>query len=350
MSKLYLKNGYLNFHYLQSLAEPIVFVWGARGTGKTYGGLKELAITEPRRFLYLRRTAAQANSAAKDALNPFKEINNDCGTEIHALRVDTNVHLFCDCEQQSNGKWKCVGKSYGYTTGLTTIGSLRSVSLSDVEVVFFDEFVPQKSDKRMRDTGDMLANAYETVSRNRELQGRPPLKLIAVTNSNTERSDIMLDLGLAGEVHTLFQSGEWIRRNVNNGQIALIRMMDSPISKAKEETTLYRALRGSSYYDMAIKNEFAYDVPSRIKTISLSACVPLVTVGTITIYDIKGTPDYYVAGHRSGNPPVYVDGDVPLARFRRTFPEPWIAYLENRCVFQSYECELKFLDYYGAKL
>lgn len=351
MKKIFLENGYFNAEYVRGLKETFIFVWGGRGTGKTYGLLKSFAIDNPETFLYLRRNAIQANSVSNELLNPFKAINADSGTEIRPTRFVKNMSILSQTEcDPKTGKYKQSGSVLGYMTALTTIGSLRSADLSDVEAIILDEFVPELNERKIRNMGSALANGYETIVRNRELKGRKPPKLICVTNSNTERSDIILDWGLAEDVHNLFEGKEWIKHGALNGQACLIRLLDSPISRAKEDTALYRALHSTSFYKMAVKNEFAYDSPSTIKSIPLNSCSPIVTVNDITIYDIKGSEKYYITKHKSGRPVFFADAEVPLARFRRSYPEIWVAYLENACVFDSYESEMKFLDYYGAKI
>lgn len=348
-TKLYLDNGYLNFEYLYNRPEPNIFCWGGRGTGKTYGVL-EYCVERGIPFLYLRRTAKQTRACGRDVMNPFKVLNRDKGWNYHAT-LEEDFATFVDCDRQSkNGKWLRTNgaEPVGYGVGLQTMASLRSISLDEVDVMLLDEFVPELHERKIKFIGEAHKNAIETIQRNRELQGRPPVKCISFTNANTQRSDIIMEWGLLEETHKLFDSNEWIRPNLKNGQVCLIRLVDSPISKLKAETSLYKATAGTSFAKMAIDNEFAYDEPSRTGSINLKACKPICAVGEIAIYERKDTDGIYVTTHKQGTMQTYGMSGASLERFRRRENYLWSYYMDNLITFETYPCEMMFLEYFDA--
>ena len=73
---------------------------------------------------------------------------------------------------------------------LSTFGNLRGVDFSDVDMIFFDEFVPQKNARPIKAEAEAFFNLYETVNRNRELDGRPPVRVLMLSNeaASTRRS------------------------------------------------------------------------------------------------------------------------------------------------------------------
>ena len=76
-----------------------IFV-GGRGTGKTYGSLKEFAIrahTNRNRFIYLRRSEVEVENCCSPVSNPFKAINADLGTNIQ-LKVIKDMAVITDNE------------------------------------------------------------------------------------------------------------------------------------------------------------------------------------------------------------------------------------------------------------
>ena len=54
MGKLYTKEGWVNWQYILDQGCAFTMVVGARGTGKTYGLMKEL-VERKQPFIYLRR-------------------------------------------------------------------------------------------------------------------------------------------------------------------------------------------------------------------------------------------------------------------------------------------------------
>lgn len=346
--KIYLDNGYVNYGYIEFLPEPFIYVWGGRGTGKTYGVL-EYFIENNIRFLFMRRTLAQLKASASGELCVFKRLNKDKGWNYAAFKINENLYAIHDSEIDKNGRVVPVGESIGLMGALSVFANIRGFDGSDITHIILDEFVPELHERRFPFPGDALMNCYETVNRNRELEGKPPVKLVCFTNSNTERSDIILELNLARDVHRLFNSNEWITRNLRNGKCALIRLKDSPISARKAETALYQFMKGSKFASMALNNEFAYDVPSRIASRNLSQYNPIVTAGDITIYEHKSVYEYYITPHKSGDCESYIMAGSHQARFKRRYAHIWGSYLDGACVFEDYVSELLFQEAFNAK-
>ena len=72
-----------------------IFV-GGRGTGKTYGSLKEFAIrahTNRNRFIYLRRSEVEVENCCSPVSNPFKAINADLGIKYVTSAPEGKANL-----------------------------------------------------------------------------------------------------------------------------------------------------------------------------------------------------------------------------------------------------------------
>ena len=91
--KLYDSNGYLNIPEILRHEATFIFIYGGRGTGKTYGTLKNM-IEDHHKFIYLRRLAAQVDIVKKDDMQPFKTLNRDMGWDIRPfLLINTSQHF-----------------------------------------------------------------------------------------------------------------------------------------------------------------------------------------------------------------------------------------------------------------
>ena len=76
--KLYEENGFLNFAEIVKIKTPFIFIVGARGIGKTYGGIK-YAVTNDIKFMLSRRTQKQADIISQPELSPLKSPCDDLG-------------------------------------------------------------------------------------------------------------------------------------------------------------------------------------------------------------------------------------------------------------------------------
>lgn len=90
MIKLYTDEGWPNFSEkdgILSTGASIIFIWGGRGTGKTYGALKHVHQTEEE-FLYLRRTPQQAELiCASPSMWPWSPLNDDLQTHYAPFKI-----------------------------------------------------------------------------------------------------------------------------------------------------------------------------------------------------------------------------------------------------------------------
>ena len=84
--KIYLDSGYLNFSYIMGLNYPFTFIIGARGVGKTYGGL-DYIYTNRLKYIHLRRTQVQADLLSSNAFMPYKQLCVDNGWNICSVPV-----------------------------------------------------------------------------------------------------------------------------------------------------------------------------------------------------------------------------------------------------------------------
>lgn len=335
--KLYDNNGYFNFGRVAMRKTPFNFIIGGRGTGKTYGALEyviQYYETTGRKFILMRRTQTQLDKIANEAFNPFKSINS----EYHFKPIVKNVYGIYKGDE---------GTPAGYGVALSTISSLRGFDASDVDIIIYDEFIGEKHERPIKSEGDALLNAYETVNRNRELNGREPVKLFALANSNDLANAIFLTLELVTPAELMKRRGLEFYEDGARG-FSLYLLNNSPISKAKKQTALYKMAAGSEFENMAIENEFAADEMAGIKSEDLKQYKLLCTCGEISIYKRKAGNAYYITPASASSAKAYASSDMDLRRFRREKYFLWLAYLNNIITFESYTQKVLFEKYFGA--
>ena len=109
---------------------------------------------------------------ANPLYSPFKRINTFFGWDIQPKKGN-GLAVFQDGEH-----------IVGYAGALSTFRNVRGFDGSDVDVVIWDEFIPEEEERVMFDDWSAFLNVLETVGRNRELEGRPALRVLLCANAN----------------------------------------------------------------------------------------------------------------------------------------------------------------------
>lgn len=342
---IYDKNGYVDMKSIIEAGYTFTIVIGGRGTGKTFGAL--LYVLEERKpFILMRRTQKQTDKIAKPEFTPFKAVMNyRQDLSVFAKKSDDigTIHRyhFVDSEAVPE-EIPC-----GYVCALSTISNLRGFDASDVELLIYDEFIPERHEKALKAENEAILNAYETINRNRELQGRKPLQLVALANSNRVDNALLEAFGLVNIAYEM-TTGKRPPVYANRARgILLITLQESPISKRKSYTALYQAVSGSDFNRMALENEFAGTSFENIRSEDLSQFNPIVTIGEMTIYRHKNERRYYASAHRKGEPPVFGTDEIDVKRFRRSYPRLWFDYIEkNNVTFETAALMTLFEKYF----
>ena len=335
--------GYLDVPQLLGHVLPYTWIWGGRGTGKTYGFLEDVRYNNPRKFLILRRTQKQIDLLRKPAFNPFKPVDQDHG-QFTVCRKDGELGVFYQ-GKELDGKIEPDGPPLGYAVALSTVHNVRGIDLSDVEIIIYDEYIPEPHERPIRDEYLAFLNAMETIGRNRELQGKPPVQFVGLSNANSLGNPYFLGLRVIRVVDQMLAAGRQIWADPDRG-LMLVNITASPISQAKAETSLYKLAGQGEFAEMSLGNEFSQDYCSRQGSIPLAELKPVVTVGEVTLYKHKRDPElYYCCDHRSGSPPVYLADETSLKRFRRDYWYIQTVYMDNDIVFQDILCEILLRKY-----
>lgn len=334
--KLYLDSGYLDFEKIAARKTPFNIIIGGRGTGKTFGALKYVTDRykqSGRKFILLRRTQVQLDKISNAAFSPFKSVDSD----FYMKSIIKNVYGIYHGEEKTPA---------GYGVALSTISSLRGFDASDVDTVIYDECIGEKHERPIKNEGDALLNAYETINRNRELAGIAPVKMFLLANANDLANPIFVSLGLVTPAENMKRKNVDFYEDAARGY-SLYILGETPIGKAKKNTALYKMAGGTEFEAMAIGNDFAADEMAGIKTMPLNGFAGVCSVGEIDIYKHKSKSLYYITPARGGISKRYASSEMDLRRFRRERYYLWIAYLNNKLVFESYIQKVLFEKYFN---
>ena len=352
MLKIYDEQGYIDIpgiaEYMRGNGITFCAFWAGRGTGKTFGEFKESLIIHPETpFIYLRRTKEQVKMLSTDEYNPVNPINRVFGTNYCMDSISKDIYGFYKGEMGEDGIMRPAGKPYGTILALSQIAGMRGFDASDVEVIYFDEFIPEQHERPIKDEAAAFFNAYETIARNRELDGKPAPICIMTANSNNINNPIFLRLKVVTKALELEQHPTREYSIMKDRGLMLITGKNSPISERKKDTALYKLVgKDSDFTQMSIANRFTDAEVSNVRSRPLKEYRPVVTVGEITIYRHKSDMLFYATTHRSGNPPTFDVTNTDLTRFKRNYRFLWGAHIAGRIDFEEYVCKSLFEMYF----
>lgn len=319
----FLPSGYVNMAPLLTGSAPFVFAIGGRGTGKTYGTAAWLRQNASGRFAWIRRRDNEISTMKAGA--PFGNVPGYEGCVWKGSKEATYI-------REDSGDLVCPVLPWA------TSGNVTGLDLSYLDYLVFDEFIPKKGAVAFKDEFDIWSALQETVGRNRELEGRPPLKTVHISNSDSLNSELLIRLELVPVIVRMRAEGVRIWTSPD-GLVEIRDYSDSDISQAKRETSLYRLIAGSQYAKMALDNEYAFDDFSDVRRRPVREYKPLFTVGgMVTLYIHKHRDELYASRHRSGDVPDFTPDAQGRKELLRLFPYIHEAVAEG-VTYESIECK-----------
>lgn len=343
---LYTPEGWVDAPAIMAGALTFNIIVGGRGTGKTFGFLEQLRLDNPRPFLLMRRTQVQADLISNPRFSPLLALDRVRGCHTITKKINKYIGGIYEAEVNKDGTMEAYGPPLGYTAALSSIHNVRGYS-ADVDDIIFDEFNPEKGERQtISDEFNSFRNAYETLNRNRELEGRDPIKVWMLSNSNTLGNPYFIGLRIVEQVDKMIRKGQEVWKDPERG-LMVVNLAASPISEKKAATALYRLTGPDEFTGMALGNEFSQEARSRTGSIPLRELIPLVQIGELQIYRHKGGRKLYGSLHRSGAPEVFSTDDAGVARFRAKYGWLWEYYMEDQIIWQTYLPELLFRKFFG---
>lgn len=342
---MFLENGYLDI--AEIMGKNMVFnaIVTGRAAGKTYGVL-QWALQNNIVIMFMRRTQTQLDTVTTDAYNPFAPLNEqrEDGGEWRFVRHGKgSIELWNHLPDEEGNLVKVGTQPLGYGAALSTVRNLKGFSANRVQLIIFDEFIPLPGERAANTEASDFWRGYETINRNRELQGAPPVRVLFLGNANNRLGcNLLLDMGIAAAIAELDKSGREYKI-IPQKSMGVWYLKETPITRAKADTAMYRAA-GEAHVREALNNEIG-DEHWVIQSQPLSQYRPWLSIGNICIYKRKGGGDfYYVTPHVSGTPQVFGTSRAELIRFRPYKNLLRIMSLRRKIVYESRICAMILAD------
>lgn len=317
---LYLDSGYLNMGEIIDDPHFVRVVISARGPGKTFGALSQ-SVIKGLTFLYLRRTKTQLDIIANPLYSPFRRINAFYGWDIQPKKGN-GAAVFLDGDHV-----------VGYAGALSTFRNLRGFDGSTIDIIIYDECIPEEEERVTFNDYAAFLNVVETVARNRELEGRPPIKILLCANANKIYGYTVNGLRIENDLVEMRESGEEIRE-ISRDLILFVPKAEDFVEK-KRQTALYRLTAGSRFSEMAIDNRFRIRSKDKIGKRPLAEFVPLCGFLGEFVYRHKSDHTYYVTSVKRGSPTVFEDTPDGRKKFLTKYGYLQSAHTRGRVFFET---------------
>ena len=344
---LYEKGGWVNIPALARLGCWCYVIIGKRQVGKTYGTLKYM-LEQNKYFLYLRRTSDEFDAVCADpVLNPFLPLEKE-GYTVDIAKNKSISYTVGDYEKDEDGKHHIVKpRAVGMT--LTSISKIRGFNGSMFSDVVFDEFIPERIVVKRKAEGDAMLNAYVTINGNRELEGKPPLRLWLLANAFDMANGILMEMGLIPVLAKMMRQG--LEYYVTDTGICVAMPKSEEVTDKRSQTAFIKHMakqKNSKFYQMAMENKFSYNDLSNVRPMQLTHMIPAFVLDDMYVYEYD-TQHYYVCRSRHDSREKYGTTSDNKKLFRQNYP--WFqAYFSLHQVWCSdIEILIKLKEYLDIK-
>lgn len=224
---------------------------GNRSTGKSFYFKRQCIrkyMKTGRKFIYLRRMAEDI----KQCMPTWGDDIMECFPGYYIEHKKNAIYL-CKGEGENATKEIC-----GYTTYLRGVSRLKSVPMVDIDLIFFDEFLPD--DNRYLEKSmpfyepEMLMSLYLSVARGYKQVIRPEVQIICVANN----------ISMFNPYFTYFHVDLSHNSKFKHAGVYAERWMNEAIANEMKQTHVGKFLTGTKYGDYALDNIALHDVQSHI--------------------------------------------------------------------------------------
>ena len=336
VNNLYLSAGWINWESILNLPYPFIVAVGGRGGGKTYGSLL-WALQHNVRIFYVRRTQKQLKMIMKDKFQPYKKINADTGRNIQPQTEGDDLGSFHDKDRH---------EVVGYMGALSTISNIRGFDGSDVGMIIFDEFIPEPSERILFNQAEAIYNAHETINRNRELEGKDPVRLLMLSNANSIYGDIISDLRIGSLLYEMQKNKVELMGDKDRGLLVFLPQAPE-FREQKSKTALYKLTAGSAFSDMALDNNFMIQDERQIRKKPVREYRPVAEINDVVICRHKSKSEFYVTTEKTGGVNHYDMTKTDIKRYIRDHSSVAFADQKKRVFFQDLDCQARFYQIYS---
>ena len=333
-------NGYIEIE--DSDLKNLNILFGGRGIGKTFSILKhrcENALSDDNsKFIWLRDSAEVVKkiAAGNSLTNPIRSV---C-PNFPEITIDKSSGNYCFIANPKTDNYKVLG----YLMALSTFHNARGISYEDVVNITWDEFIPEEGTVIKKNQGAVFLNAYESINRNREFDGKAPVQIIFLSNTNDIYSDVLADLGVNQIIESMVYNEETV---YNDADMWIEFLSSETFYQKKKDTFIYRINKNDKFNDMALNNKFNNNLALVKRDLNLKGAKGLFTLTSrYTLIQCADNSLYWKLGVWKGLQDYDMDNDQEAILYRLLFNDKLrLSYIAGQMFFDSIYTQRKILEY-----
>lgn len=280
-------------------AYPFQIFVGAYGAGKSFSGLKG-AIEREIPWMYMRRTKDAFDACCCGPRggegNPFNPLNDTLGWDIGIHKINQKMGgIYHQVYDEKSGIPKPEGAPIGTATYLPALAKVRGAGLEKTELIFYDEFIKELHEPKMRGEFRALMRGYETINRNKEFRGLPPSRLWLVSNAEDIYNEVFIGLGIVSDCEKMSRKGQEHKYYPQRRLAVHLLHSSEAFLEKKRKTALMQLMEGTQFADVGLNNQFANNDFSLVGYKRLAGYFPVCALSKAFIYRKKGENLYYVS-------------------------------------------------------
>ena len=321
----------------------LTFVVGGRNTGKTYSALK-YCVQNNLMFAFVKRTNDDVKMLCSGStiggvnvnFSPFNALNRDNGWNIHPHSISKGIGGFWEFGEKGPE-----GFPVGYILSLNNLKDIKGFEFPRmIDVIIFDEFIPQPWEKVNRREGQQVMDLYKTLERDRTHRGMDPLRMVMLANAVRVSNPIFNFFELTDDFAEMQIKEEEYRKLQDRGFLLHLLKNSEEFNKVEQESPVYKAMIGTDWGRMAYENKFGYDDFSNVAKVSLKGCRAVCGVQyksrTFYIYMKEGV--YQMTTSASNRCRIYNLNreNEQKAFFRDELCDMRDACIDDKMIFESY--------------
>lgn len=335
---------WVDYNEIERLKMPFNFIIGPRGGGKTYGAIHLLDKKYKRKGIWMRRTQTEIDLMLSKIrgddfkINTFEDYGIKNGLNMDVWRINKQVGAFGNIKNDEQAMW-------GHLVALSTLSNIRGFSGSYANILVYDEFIAESHRKQIKNEAEAFLNAYETINRNREFEGKDPIKTYLLSNSNSlQNAPILYYLNLIEVIRKMKKDHKFIKVLPKRGVTITLTQQLEFVEK-KKITAIGKLTEGTSYATMAFDNDFAYDDFSYVESKNIKNYKPVCQIAGITMMVSLNSSFIYFTVKSYNNIRNYHDFKDDIIRYNMDYGRKvYQQYLMGNVYFQNYAIKIKILD------
>lgn len=335
-----LPKGYIDIEDCDLRTLSVLF--GGRGIGKTYSILKhriENALkSETSKFIWMRdsQEVVKKVAAGNSLASP---ICQNC-PEIPEITIEKSSGNYCFIADPKTDNFRVIG----YLMALSTFHNARGLSYEDVNNITWDEFIPEEGTVVKKNQGAIFLNAYESVNRNRELEGLNPVQIIFLSNTNDIYSDVLEDLGVSCLLEDMMYNNQ---TSYLDDDMWIEFLSSDKFYENKKDTFIYRINKNDKFKNMALDNKFNNNLALVKRNVDFRNASGLFTIaGRYTLIQLADGCLYYKLGVWKNLINYDMDNEQEALLYRLLFNDKLrLKYIAGQMFFDSIYTQRKMLEY-----